>query len=193
MSGVAGGRPSSRSAMSLKRSLVHIGRTMATASPSGYVKERVAAIEAVTKACRLCERVFRQLVTSETIIKKDKSPVTVADFGAQSVVNAILLRHFPGDRIVGEEDSKDLRDSPATLQRVLELANSVLEPGFPSGDELCDVIDQGNFEGGGSGRFWTLDPIDGTKGFLRGEQFAVCLALVEDGRVTLYSEKNGTI
>ena len=32
---------------------------------------------------------------------------------------------------------------------------------------------------------WTLDPIDGTKGFLRGEQYAVCLALVIDARVEL--------
>lgn len=29
---------------------------------------------------------------------------------------------------------------------------------------------------------WTLDPIDGTKGFLRGEQYAVCLALLVDGK-----------
>jgi 3'(2'), 5'-bisphosphate nucleotidase len=33
--------------------------------------------------------------------------------------------------------------------------------------------------------FWTLDPIDGTKGFLRGEQYAVALGLLEDGAVTL--------
>ena len=33
--------------------------------------------------------------------------------------------------------------------------------------------------------FWTLDPIDGTKGFLRGEQYAVCLALIKDARVEL--------
>jgi len=32
---------------------------------------------------------------------------------------------------------------------------------------------------------WTLDPIDGTKGFLRGGQYAVCLALIVDGRVEL--------
>ena len=30
---------------------------------------------------------------------------------------------------------------------------------------------------------WTLDPIDGTKGFVRGEQYAVCLALIEDNDV----------
>jgi 3'(2'), 5'-bisphosphate nucleotidase len=39
--------------------------------------------------------------------------------------------------------------------------------------------------GGGTGRFWTVDPIDGTKGFLRGEQYAVALALIDAGQVVL--------
>jgi len=30
-----------------------------------------------------------------------------------------------------------------------------------------------------------LDPIDGTKGFLRGEQYAVALGLIDDGEVVL--------
>jgi 3'(2'), 5'-bisphosphate nucleotidase len=33
--------------------------------------------------------------------------------------------------------------------------------------------------------FWTLDPIDGTQGFLRGEQYAVCLSLIENGEPQL--------
>ena len=32
---------------------------------------------------------------------------------------------------------------------------------------------------------WTIDPIDGTKGFLRGEQYAVCLSLIVDAKVQL--------
>lgn len=32
---------------------------------------------------------------------------------------------------------------------------------------------------------WALDPIDGTKGFLRGGQYAVCLALLVDGQIQL--------
>lgn len=32
---------------------------------------------------------------------------------------------------------------------------------------------------------WALDPVDGTKGFLRGGQYAVCLALIIDGKVQL--------
>merc|ERR1740117_580991 len=49
-------------------------------------------------------------------------------------------------------------------------------------EQTLEAIDRGLHEGG-SGRFWVLDPIDGTKGFLRREQYAVCLGLVEDGEV----------
>ena len=41
---------------------------------------------------------------------------------------------------------------------------------------------------GGSGlcsRCWTLDPIDGTKGFLHGRQYVIALALVVDGSVQM--------
>ena len=34
-------------------------------------------------------------------------------------------------------------------------------------------------------RYWTIDPIDGTKGFLRKEQYAIALALVDRGQVVL--------
>lgn len=33
---------------------------------------------------------------------------------------------------------------------------------------VIEAIDRGQHNGGSSGRFWTVDPIDGTKGFLRG-------------------------
>jgi len=48
---------------------------------------------------------------------------------------------------------------------------------------LCLTIDKGDSQGGATGRIWTIDPIDGTKGFLRGGQYAVCLALLVDGDV----------
>jgi 3'(2'), 5'-bisphosphate nucleotidase len=48
-----------------------------------------------------------------------------------------------------------------------------------SAESVCTWIDHGN--GAVGPRFWTLDPIDGTKGFLRGDQYAVALALIVDG------------
>ena len=52
-----------------------------------------------------------------------------------------------------------------------------------SEEEMWDMIDSGNSAGGPKGRIWALDPIDGTLGFLRGGQYAVCLALIKDGDV----------
>ncbi|KAJ2762620.1 3'(2'),5'-bisphosphate nucleotidase [Coemansia sp. BCRC 34490] len=149
-------------------------------------KERAVAIEAVERASRVCQAVFKRLVNEETLTKKDKSPVTVADFGAQAIINQILEQNFPNDPIVGEEDSKDLQgdEGKVLCEKVVGLVNTAVEQPM-SVDEVLRAIDRGQYEGSGSGRYWTLDPIDGTKGFLRGEQYAVCLALVIDGTVRL--------
>ncbi|KAF9392398.1 hypothetical protein CPB97_002090 [Podila verticillata] len=151
-----------------------------------FAAERAVAIRAVLAASNVCQRVFTKLVNGETITKKDKSPVTIADYSAQAVVNSILHESFPADPIVGEEDAKDLRGEAGRQMRekVLELANSGLEKALNE-DSLLETIDRGTFGGGSKGRMWALDPIDGTKGFLRGEQFAVCLALIVDGQVQL--------
>ncbi|PAV15676.1 3(2),5-bisphosphate nucleotidase HAL2 [Pyrrhoderma noxium] len=165
-----------------------------------YALEKEVAVSAVIRACQLTSSIFNKLVKDERLTKGDKSPVTVGDFSAQAVVNTILSRAFPGDKIVGEEDASELRDEAnATLRgRVVELANQALASDLVPGDnaqwgigpnsrrsadELLDAIDRGNFEGGSKGRMWTLDPIDGTKGFLRGEQYAVCLALLVDSSI----------
>jgi len=85
--------------------------------------------------------------------------------------------------LVGEERSDDLR-TPAgkdALARVTEFVGTVLS-GATAGD-VCEWIDRGASDPGG--RFWVLDPVDGTKGYLRGGQYAVAFGLVEDGEVKL--------
>ena len=53
-------------------------------------------------------------------------------------------------------------------------------------EQALDWIDLGGLDPDGSqSHYWTLDPIDGTKGFLRGEQYAIALGLIEHGRVVL--------
>jgi len=51
--------------------------------------------------------------------------------------------------------------------------------------QLLEYLDRGAYEGGAKGRFFALDPIDGTKGFLRNDQYAIALALIEDGQVVV--------
>ncbi|KAJ3168922.1 hypothetical protein HDU88_001249 [Geranomyces variabilis] len=173
-----------RAALGFPTRRIPTARLTMSLSTAAYAREREVATEAVLRASKLCTQVFKNLVSASTIEKKDKSPVTIADYGAQAVVNSILHEAFPNDPIVGEEDSIELRDNAATLDKVVELANSVLDKALSS-SAVLEAIDLGTHAGGKKGRFWTLDPIDGTKGFLRGEQFAVCLALIVDGTVQL--------
>ena len=147
-----------------------------------YERERAAALEAVRRASRLTRAVQATLRASGTLTKGDRSPVTVADFGAQAVVSATLAAAFPHIPLVGEEDAAELRrpENAALADRVTAHVQPVLEM---DRDEVLQAIDRGTHAGGPEGAFWVLDPIDGTKGFLRGEQYAVALGLVVDGEV----------
>lgn len=148
-------------------------------------KELTAAIRAVERASKVCVTVQRALVEGMGLEKGDKSPVTVADFAAQAVVSGALADAFPSDPLVGEEDSAALRDpsNHTMCEQVVQAVDDVV-PGL-SAAQVLEAIDRGTYEGGSKGRHWTLDPIDGTKGFLRMDQYAVALALIEDGEVVL--------
>jgi 3'(2'), 5'-bisphosphate nucleotidase len=150
-----------------------------------FEEERDVAVDAVKKAAVVCQAVRESLVSAETMAKMDKSPVTVADFGAQAVIISALKKAFPDDPVVAEEDTGALCGDAAQplRQKVLEYVQTVC-PKMKEG-EMLDVIDGGHHRGGASGRFWTLDPIDGTKGYIRGDQYAIALALIENGEVVL--------
>lgn len=153
----------------------------------GYEREQAEAIRAVGLAARVCGAV-RAGMDPGVLDKKDKSPVTVADFASQAVVCRALQDAFPDDPIIAEEDSAELRE-PANATILDQVVAQVRGLGVPNlgdiaPDNVCDWIDRG----GGQDyceRFWTIDPIDGTKGFLRNEQYAVALALIVRGRVTV--------
>ncbi len=138
------------------------------------------AIDAVRQATMLVREVQSELA-APALTKDDRSPVTVADFASQALIGYLLQEHFPDDPLVAEEDSSTLREpaSAAALEKVCDFAGRYT----PSADSdlILGWIDHARADS--ASRFWTLDPIDGTKGFLRGEQYAVALALVEEGQV----------
>lgn len=138
-------------------------------------------IAAVREAGLLC-RTVQADIDPGAMAKKDRSPVTVADFGSQALVCRALGEAFPDDPVIGEEDSKEL--AAAGNEAVLERVTGFVRQHRPEADAatVCRWIDRGGAKEY-SPRFWTLDPIDGTKGFLRGDQYAVALALVLDGEL----------
>lgn len=150
-----------------------------------YEHERNAALQAVHLACNLCRNVQATHRAREKLDKLDGSPVTVADFGGQALVSHHLALALPGDPLMGEEDSGLLlKEENAALRGEIVKQVRLIVPDLDE-SAILSAIDRGNADGGSTGRFWVLDPVDGTKGFLRGDQYAVALALVEDGRVVL--------
>lgn len=137
-------------------------------------------VDVVRAASRICRRVQDVLMEADSIEKDDRSPVTVADLAGQALVARRLSEAFAHLPLVGEEDSGELRRQPDLLARVV----ARVQTEWPAAEEesVLDAIDLGSEEGGPEGRYFTVDPIDGTKGFLRGDQYAVALALVENGQ-----------
>jgi 3'(2'), 5'-bisphosphate nucleotidase len=125
----------------------------------------------------------QEALVSPALTKEDRSPVTVADYASQSLIGYLLSQEFPGDPLVAEEDSQALRDPQArrTLDQVTHFVGQFTAQADP--ETVCDWIDHGRVDS--AGRFWTLDPVDGTKGFLRGDQYAVALALIVEGQVKI--------
>lgn len=165
-------------------------------------KEVEVAVKAVHMACMLCQRVQECLVSEthestdqQVQSKDDNSPVTVADWSVQATISWVLSEAFGRENvsIVAEEDVEVLAKARSAdlLKNVVKTVNHCLAkapllgleaPSRPLDTrEVLNAISRCNSRGGQSGRFWVLDPVDGTLGFVRGDQYAIALALMEDG------------
>ncbi|KAL2366092.1 hypothetical protein RJZ56_000932 [Blastomyces dermatitidis] len=157
-----------------------------------YQQELYVAELAVQRATLLTQKVFNEKAKG-TLSKDDKSPVTKGDFGAQALIIQAIRENFPDDEIVAEEEASALREDKPLSNEIWDLvkgikltdgeSDKVLGGPLQSEEAMLDILDQGKSAGGPKGRIWALDPIDGTKGFLRGGQYAVCLGLIVDGDV----------
>jgi len=150
----------------------------------------MVAVEAVRKACRITRAIQPSGKEDDgisTVTKVDASPVTVGDFCAQAVTLRHLNQHFPQDAFVAEEGSAALRSDQDLSKEILNAIQSQLPKEVDSISTLLDNIDLGQSfslpKHKNTKRIWCLDPIDGTKGFLRGKltggQYCVALALIE--------------
>ncbi|KAF3451577.1 hypothetical protein FNV43_RR07672 [Rhamnella rubrinervis] len=159
-----------------------------------YYRELQAAVGVVERACRLCLDVKSSLFSyDERIIEKnDQTPVTVADFGVQALVSLELGKLFPSIPLVAEEDSAFLRTNnlaDPVVNAVIGSSSSV-DKSWTKADVL-EAIDRGGEDAFAFGTrpatYWVLDPIDGTRGFLKGTEalYVVGLALIVDGEIEL--------
>jgi 3'(2'), 5'-bisphosphate nucleotidase len=147
--------------------------------------ELAFAVETVRSAVRICREVQAEIAPGRWN-KEDRTPVTVADLAVQAVVSAALADRFPNDPLMAEEGSSELRE-PAWAELLANVTTHVhlVRTDRPGPAQVLDWIERGQNAIDPLRRYWVLDPVDGTKGFLRKEQYAIALALVERGDVLL--------
>lgn len=146
-----------------------------------YDLERKTAVEAARLAGRLCMAIREEMLKDRSFMEKaGREPVTIADYGAQAIVLHHVSEQFPDDGTLAEERADDflrLTDDDAKAS-VVRHVSRVLGMDLTL-EDITRWLDFGR--GREASRVWVVDPIDGTKGFLRGDQFAVAVSLVVDG------------
>ena len=139
-------------------------------------------LEAVSLASKITRKIQNSLCEEDILTKTDSSPVTIADFAAQTIVNSTLSKRLPKPvSMVSEEEGANLTDDK-TLESVMKFIKNTLD--ISNHSQLKAAIDFGKNKEKPE-KFWTLDPIDGTKGFIRGQQYAISLAYVEEKEIQL--------
>ncbi|MBU1226574.1 MAG: 3'(2'),5'-bisphosphate nucleotidase [Actinobacteria bacterium] len=137
------------------------------------------ARRAAFRACDVCLAVLASAPgTPEAMAKVGKEPVTIADYGSQAVILAEVAACFPDHAVVAEEGAAHLLAEAGDdgARRIVEIVGAVI--GRPTTlEEVAGWIDH---HGGPSAYTWVIDPIDGTKGFLRRQQFAVAVGVLRD-------------
>ncbi len=142
-------------------------------------------IEAVRQAVLLCREVQHNSLRSVSKFsndKKDKEPVTIADYGSQAIICRALRQHYPDDAVLAEEaGSQFLELTNDTLRaEVINLLTTLLDVNVTQ-ENIVEWLDFGS-DVRASQRTWVIDPIDGTKGFINMRHYAIAVGIVEDGK-----------
>ncbi len=96
--------------------------------------------------------------------KQDSTPVTLADLATQIFIISELKREFPDDSIIAEEEGSLIdKNSEKIIRKCFE----------DLGIKVQNIKDLVNYRGRPSERQWSVDPIDGTQGFVEGLSYAV--------------------
>ncbi len=136
---------------------------------SKYQKELQIAADLVNKASEVTEW-FRES-GFRIIEKKDSSPVTLADYAGQIFINHQLKKLFPSDQIIAEENIEELTGRQEEMIR-----NCFQDLNIPIKNFKSTL----NYRGTPSNRQWTVDPVDGTKGFIENLSYSIGIGFMVD-------------
>ena len=142
---------------------------------SRYQKELKLGINVVKDALKVINWV--KLNGFSSFQKLDESPVTTADIASQVLITSNIKKNFPGDLIIAEESDTFMDiQTEHIIQKCFNELN--LEDTF----EFREIL---NYGGSNNERQWTIDPIDGTQGFLEGLVYAVGISFFKKSDLKL--------
>lgn len=134
-----------------------------------YNKEYKLAINLVKKAYKIPEW-FKEK-GFKSFEKKDQSPVTLADLATQIYIISEIKNFFPEDKIIAEEEGSFIN---LKTEKVISECFSDLDIDI---NNLHEMI---NYSGSETNREWSVDPIDGTQGYIKGLSYAIGIGFMVD-------------
>ena len=134
-------------------------------------------------AAGICHNIQAELVDPSQ--KQGREPVTVADYASQALIGNALAENYPEDGVLSEERSEEFMlllddNQRALVQRFVTDAVG----GYVFEEQVCAWLDFGKQQHDAE-RMWIVDPIDGTKGFLRRQHYCVAISLLVGGEPVL--------
>jgi 3'(2'), 5'-bisphosphate nucleotidase len=164
----------------------------ASTASHDYLSELNLVVSVVSKGCyysrseqNLLYQHINQLQNYDKAIKKiDKTPITALDFVMQILIIDHIHRHFPNDKFIAEEDSTMLQaDENLCNQVLLGIQAITNDTNSWTKEKLFYTLDLGGYTGENihQERVWALDPVDGTKGFIKGLHYCISIILLDKG------------
>jgi len=142
---------------------------------------RMIDLKPILAAVRLAATVARRVRESDigAADKGAQDPVTIADYASQVILCRAIAHAYPDDAVLGEEKA-GVFDTTLSENGQAAVARFVSEAlGEPFTLDQCRTwLEHGRDRD--SARLWTVDPIDGTKGYIAGRRYAIGLALLID-------------
>lgn len=151
------------------------------------MKDLQKALDIARKAA-ICAAAFTSAIRSTGMVwddafKDGNEPFTQADLGSQAIILKKIHDSFPEHGVIAEESSEalDLLGAEPT-KKICDLLKEYSEWDINPAD-LRDNLDwRGDVN---HSYIWTVDPIDGTKGYIAGLHYAVAISMMENGTPVL--------
>jgi 3'-phosphoadenosine 5'-phosphosulfate (PAPS) 3'-phosphatase len=134
-------------------------------------KEIQIIVKIIRNAIRITEWFKKE--GFKTYIKQDQSPVTLADYASQIYLISNLKELYPKNSVIAEETfSSELNNyTEKMIQSCYNKLNLSLKP------NIKEIL---NYRGPNSKIRWSIDPIDGTKGYQKGLSYAIGIGMISN-------------